>query len=92
MSWVTDQRAEDLKGLALSALGSALDSDAFAQQKVRTVVNATAVAMGTGHAEGDRLVHDSVQLADSLERAMSRMRRAMDEARLIDTSRWEPDD
>jgi hypothetical protein len=92
VAWVVDRPASDLRDAALSALDAAANRGGYAQQRVRTIMGVTRAAMGSGHADGDRLVQDTAQVTACLQRAHSSIQRAISETKVVDTMMWEPDD
>ncbi|MCL1838102.1 MAG: hypothetical protein FWG47_02140 [Propionibacteriaceae bacterium] len=91
MAWVVDQQTKRLRDAALNALESAMNHDSYAQQQVRTIMGVTRSAMGTGHTQGDRLIQDTAQVTECIQRAQSSIQRAMGEVRDVNIMMWVSD-
>lgn len=92
MAWEVDQRVQGLKNATINLLNRAISQTQYSQSCVRTIDDRTHVALGDGHAEGDRIIEDIAQSGDCLSKAQACLQTALDEAKRIDTMMWVPDE
>lgn len=88
MPWVEDPDKRRIRDSVVRDLSAAANFSAGAQKKVRAINGLTLTTMGSGHHEGDRLLHEALQAEGALQRASVSIERAASVVRRIDISIW----
>ena len=92
MAWVVDDRVMGLRNAAVDKLRKANQQNSYAQGRTKKLEGRTRAVIGSGHADGNRIVQDAVQAISCLRRAQSAVQSAISEVKQVDTMTWEPDD
>lgn len=88
MGWVVDKRLERLRDTAIRELTTAGDWTARALSRAQALEGQTRATVGSGHAEGDRLVTDLAQAKSCCAQARTAIQSAIVEARQINILVW----